>query len=456
MKEEHTRRFEMNKAIAKRTARWSILVLMILTWVLPAQAAIQGVTGTQFNLVAREGHVSTPDGGSLYSWGYALEGGLMQYPGPTLIVNQGAAVTVTLKNELPQPAGNVSIVFPGHAVTATGGVAGAMTQEAPPDGATAVTYTFTAANPGTYTYYSGTRVDLQAEMGLVGAIIVRPSGFSHLHPTAYGNMDSAYQYEHLFVLGERDARIHQAVASGIYDIDTADYFPVYWFINGRCAPDTMLPDGAPWLPHQPYGSMAHTRPGEKVLLRLIGGGRDLHPFHHHGNNSLIIARDGRLLESAPGAGADLAVSDFTITVHPGGTVDALFQWTGEKLGWDIYGTGPEREHSCNGISVNDANPASEGFDPVTHEYCPDHGKPFPVFLPEQQDLTFGGQWSGSPFLGGADALPPGQGGMNPNSGYFFMWHSHNEKEMTNFDVFPGGLMTHVVIEPPGTPMNGGH
>jgi len=25
-------------------------------------------------------------------------------------------------------------------------------------------------------------------------------------------------------------------------------------------------------------------------------------------------------------------------------------------------------------------------------------------------------------------------------------HSHNEKEMTNNDIFPGGMMTHVVIE----------
>ena len=30
-----------------------------------------GVTGTSFNLIARAGYVSTPDGGSLYSWGYA-------------------------------------------------------------------------------------------------------------------------------------------------------------------------------------------------------------------------------------------------------------------------------------------------------------------------------------------------------------------------------------------------
>jgi FtsP/CotA-like multicopper oxidase with cupredoxin domain len=436
----------MNKAVAKRVAMGSVLVLMLLAGVLPAQAAIPGVTGTQFNLVAREGFVSAPDGGSIYSWGYAVETGSMQYPGPTLILNQGATITVTLKNELPAPAGNVSIVFPGQVVTATGGVAGTMTREAPPDGVTTVTYTFTATNAGTYTYNSGTRTDLQVEMGLVGAIIVRPTGFDHMNPRAYGHDGTMYHYEHLFLLTEMDARIHQAVASGIYTVDTADFFPVYWFINGRCAPDTMLADGVPWLPSQPYGAMAMTRPGEKVLLRVIGGGRDLHPFHHHGNNSLIIARDGRLLESAPGAGPDLAVSDFTISMTPGSTVDALFVWTGEKLGWDIYG---DRVHDC--VDGNGDN-----FDDTTHEYCPDHGKPFPVTLPEQQEITFGGQWSGSPYLGGVDALPPGQGGLNPNGGYFFMWHSHNEKEMTNNDIFPGGMMTHVVIEPPGTPIDGGH
>ena len=446
----------MNKAVAKRVAMGSVFVLMLLAGVLPAQAAIPGETGTQFNLVAKEGFVSAPDGGSIYSWGYALDNGLMQYPGPTLILNQGDVITVTLKNELPQPAGNVSIVFPGHLVTAAGGAAGAMTQEAPPDGVTAVTYTFTATNAGTYTYYSGTRPDLQVEMGLVGAIIVRPAGFDHMNPRAYAHDGTQYRYEHLFLLTEMDPRTHQAVASGIYTVDTANFFPVYWFINGRCAPDTMLPDNVPWLPNQPYGAMARTVPGEKVLLRVIGGGRDLHPFHHHGNNSLIIARDGRLLESAPGTGPDLAVSDFTISSVPGATVDALFMWTGEKLGWDVYGTGIEYEHSCNGISVNDPNPVSDGFDPVTKEYCPDHGKPFPVILPEQQEVTFGGQFSGSPFLGVVDALPPGQGGLNPNGGFFFMWHSHNEKELTNNDIFPGGMMTHIVIEPPGTQIDGGH
>ncbi len=33
-----------------------------------------------------------------------------------------------------------------------------------------------------------------------------------------------------------------------------------------------------------------------------------------------------------------------------------------------------------------------------------------------------------------------------------MWHSHAEKELTNFDIFPGGMMSMMVVEPPGTPI----
>ena len=100
-----------------------------------------------------------------------------------------------------------------------------------------------------------------------------------------------------------------------------------------------------------------------------------------------------------------------------------------KLGWDIYGHSPG--------------------DPIEpNEYAPDHGKPFPVIMPTNQDLTFGLWYSGSPFLGALGTLPPGEGGFNPNGGFFFMWHSHNEKEITNNDIFPGGLMTMIVIEHP--------
>ena len=61
-------------------------------------------------------------------------------------------------------------------------------------------------------------------------------------------------------------------------------------------------------------------------------------------------------------------------------------------------------------------------------------------LPGVQELTLGGWWSGSPFLGDTGDLPPGEGGLNPNGGFSFMWHSHTEKELTNYDIFPGGML----------------
>ena len=82
----------------------------------------------------------------------------------------------------------------------------------------------------------------------------------------------------------------------------------------------------------------------------------------------------------------------------------------------------------------------------------DHGKPIPVLLPNNLDQVVGGFYSGSPFLGVAGALPVGEGGLNPNSGYVFMWHSHTERELVNFDIFPGGMMTMLVVEPASVPV----
>ena len=65
-------------------------------------------------------------------------------------------------------------------------------------------------------------------------------------------------------------------------------------------------------------------------------------------------------------------------------------------------------------------------------------------------LAFGGFYSGSPYLGALGSLPPGEGGLNPNAGFSYMWHSHTEREMVNNDVFPGGMMTMLIIEAVGT------
>ena len=407
-----------------------------------AWAAVSGITGPTFDLTAKVDYISTGDGNSLMNWGYADGNGTMQYPGPTLIVNQGDTVTVNLTNNLPV---TVSIVFPGQSnVSTTGGTPGLLTAEAAPN--TSVSYSFVATNPGTYMYHSGTNAAVQVEMGLFGALIVR-SGTPN---QAYNHVNTTYDREFLFVLSEMDKRVHEQIATmsitnQVNDtttraIDMTNYHATLWFINGRNAPDSLFADGAPWLPTQPYGSMVRIHPGDRTLIRLIGGGRDLHPFHTHGQHALQIAQNGRLLQSAPGMGPDLARLDYTLRTVPGETYDAIYTWTGKDLGWDIYGTDADgHPHTCT--------PDVNGYDTTTREWCADHNKPIPVSLPQQQDLAFGGFWSGSPYMGVFGALPPGEGGLNPNAGFTFMWHSHNEVELTNDDIFPGGLMTMCIVEP---------
>ncbi|MCU1276994.1 MAG: hypothetical protein JWM53_540 [bacterium] len=428
-----------------------------------------GAAAATFALVAAPNVVSTSDGDSMYMWLYGLGAGQAQYPGPTFIVNQGDVVTITLTSQLPVAT---SIVFPGQSVTATGGAGtapGLLTQEVLPSSGGSVSYTFTATNPGTYLYQSGTRPDLQIEMGLVGAIVVRPTGFSDAVACtsstatcrkAYGDLSTAYDREYLFLLTDADPLIHQQVAfassaevaAGFPSVDMTTRHAVDWFINGRNFPDTVSMANAAWLPTQPYNAFPRMHPGEKVLMRLVGGGHDLHPFHTHGQNHLVIARDGRVLGSnvlsAANPVADLAVSDYTTTAVPGETVDALWgPWTGARLGWDIYGTAEINPHACS--------PDTTGFDPGTHEYCADHGKPIPVTLPSESYTAFGQFFGGTPYLGVPGTLPPlNPDGtvhvqQNPQAGLGFMWHSHSERELTTNDIFIGGMATMALVLPVG-------
>jgi FtsP/CotA-like multicopper oxidase with cupredoxin domain len=412
---------------------------------------VDGISGTPgnlgrtFRLTAQEGHIHTGEGSLVYVWSLAANGGPMQYPAPTLIVNQGENVVVVVSNTLPFP---VSLVFPGHTITPPwplGGAPGVLTREAPAMvGATpgTVTYRFAATNPGTYIYNSGTRPDLQIAMGIVGTIIVRPTGFnaaSAANRRAYATADSAFDHEYLFLLTEMDPILHDEVERlrrawngvGVFNpaVDTTTHFANYWFINGRTAPDTMMIPFSKALPNQPYDSMPMMHPGQKMLMRVVGGGRDAHPFHHHANHALNIARNGRLLQSSSAAtGADLAYSTFTIPAYPGETTDAIFTWTGAGLGWDMYGHAP-------------GDPLRAGEDPA------DHGKPFPVTLPAEADMDFGAWYGGSPFLGAPGSLPPNRGGFDPTGSFVYMWHSHAEREIVNNNVFPGGMLTMLFIEP---------
>ena len=345
---------------------------------------------------------------------------------------------------MPDP---VSIVVAGHDVAAVcvpvaACTDGLVTKSA--DVTEEVSYTFTASEPGTYPYHSldGANPGLHAEMGLQGVLIVRAADAN----TAYGNnTETQYDQEFLYLLTEIDPDIHFQMERGhIGHFTQSDRSAKIWFVNGRVFPDLFQGHYNSLFPHQPYQALSLAYPHDRVLVRAVNLGHDSHPFHFHGENLRFIARDGRVISSGATAGgrliADLGRSDNTLNSAPKQAVDMIWTWTGKDLGWDIYGH--DTGHICT--------PDTDGFSTSDHpgEWCADHNEPFPVDLPGAQDLTLGGWWSGSPFLGDTGDLPPGEGGLNPFGGYFLVWHSHAEKELTTFDIFPGGSLSTVVILPP--------
>ncbi|RMG90445.1 MAG: copper oxidase [Chloroflexi bacterium] len=373
--------------------------------------------GPTFDLRTTDGYTSTPDGNSLYYWGFANMndglGGAFQQPGPVLCVNEGDTVVINLQNDLTEP---VSIVFPGQeGVTATGGVPGLLTAEAPPGGS--VTYTFVATAPGTYLYESGTEPHKQVQMGLFGALVVRPAmgaNFAYNDPTTEFNPDREY----LLLIHDVDPELHYAVEHGLpYDVTTMH--DRYWTINGRSFPDTIAPNFAPWLPNQPYGALVRIEPYDATnnplpaLVRYANAGMVNHPFHPHGNNLTIIGRDGRLLRGPNGE--NTSFESFTTTVGSGQTFDLLAQW------FDV-------------------------------EAWNQNNNPIPVQLPGLYNLvtkdgaTF---YSGSPYLGQKGDLLVGNTSYNECGEFYFPWHSHALNEFQNFDEGFGGLATLWRIDPPG-------
>jgi FtsP/CotA-like multicopper oxidase with cupredoxin domain len=515
-----------------------VVALAALLFAASAHAAAPGITGTAFSLNAGEAWSSQPDGVLVYSWGYGCTGGTpgtatfapatvvgavcpaVQFPGPTLIVTEKVSFTVTLTNSLPAPAGNTSILFPGAStVTFAGGVAGLLTQESTQ--ASAVTYTVTYSHPGTFEYYSGTQPDLQIEMGLFGAVIVRPSttqtgpGCTALNSypagrvdyrqavSAYDSPKSCYDREYLTQWSEIDPKIHRQVEDQVkmivshcagqaatltcptaLNVVTEPYHPNYFLINGRSMPDNMDANYAPNYPNQPYNANPHMHPGELVLVRYMGQGHWQHPFHEHGNHVRVLGRDGNLLLSQTDATQLAGRMEFNTDTTPGQADEGIFYWSGKGLGWDIFAH--TATNAGNPTCTPDANgyyTTASGATPVSYnaagnyaagsqnyyEWCADHNHPLeanpvgavggggPMTLPDPLIVTNGLWYNGTPYLGpdavlrsrGPSPLPPGSPSQNPTaeSGIAFMWHSHNEREITTNDVFPGGMLQMMLVDP---------
>ena len=417
-----------------------------------------------FLLTAKTGFITSSDSNAFFMWGYSNGNGAFQHPGPIFCVETGDHVTITLKNTLPVAT---SLQFPGmkdvkangapsDPVFDAGGHLVSLAPEAAAGGA--MTYSFTANDAGSFLYESATDPGFQVQMGLFGAILVRP----HVAPAdqatlanfvttalagnatttaaaladdpalAYGDMahidlNAVYSrnHEYLMLLSELDPDLHAAVEQGT--VDSSDDWPHpyrahYFLINGRTFPDNISPNGAAWLPSQPYGAMAHVLPYEvktdtvhdaaanplPALIHYLSVGVEPYPMHPHSNHEKVIIQDGAPMKDGA---VDLSAEHFAAVINPGATADATFIWTNVE------------------------------------DYSDTSGSRVPVPVHNGLNLTEGEYWNGTPYLGTQFQLNPGINSVNECGEYYHVVHSHNLPQATNYGATFGGMLSLIRVDP---------
>jgi FtsP/CotA-like multicopper oxidase with cupredoxin domain len=181
------------------------------------------------------------------------------------------------------------------------------------------------------------------QMGMTGIVFVRPlqdgaslNGFTKF---AYNDGDGSTGYHRHFAIllnevwknfhdGDRD--IQESIAT--------DYNPQWFTLNGRCYPQTVLPNDDPSLPanlrigthnanydttdySQPNSALIQVNPGERVLLRLANLGYQQHAMQLPGIPMHVIGQDASLLRNGT---VDTSYWTNTLYIGPGEARDVLF------------------------------------------------------------------------------------------------------------------------------------
>lgn len=187
-------------------------------------------------------------------------------PGPEIRVTEGDKVRIIVHNEMSQSTG-----IHWHGVIVPNNMDGVPYITQPPiKPGESFTYEFTAKNSGSHMYHSHHNALEQVTKGLLGAFIIDRKDPSK---------DPQYDAEYTIILN--DAGIGMT-------------------INGRSFPYT-----------QPIVAQL----GDKIRIRYMNEGLQIHPMHLHGLEQIVFAKDGWKLP--------LPYTCDTVNVAPGERFDVL-------------------------------------------------------------------------------------------------------------------------------------
>jgi FtsP/CotA-like multicopper oxidase with cupredoxin domain len=323
--------------------------------------AARGAT-TTLALAATDGYASVPgrEGNPLYIFGFipvspsatvteliSTYKGHAQTTAPTLDFKQEVDVKITLTNlglvQRPDLTDSHTIHWHGFDLPSP-------LNDGVPEVSVAVpiakqlTYFYRPHREGTYMYHCHFEDVEHVQMGMTGMVFVRPvqdgtsiGGFSKF---AYNDGDGSTGYNRHFAIllnefwknfhdGDRD--IQESIAT--------DYDPQWFILNGRCYPQTILPNDSPSLPaamriatpnanyggavdySQPNSALIQVNPGDRVLLRLANLGYQQHAMQLPGIPMRVVGQDASLLRNGS---TDMSYRTNTLYLGPGEARDVLF------------------------------------------------------------------------------------------------------------------------------------
>lgn len=259
-------------------------------------------------------HTINGDGGEVISvWGYTTSNGAApMIPGPLLETTQGQSISVEVVNNNNR---NHNFVIQG-VTSDTGSIAPGSSK----------TYTFTPNKGGVFFYRDTLNSNVNREMGLQGALIVRSNSANRVWDNG-----PSYNIERLWVLADMDTPNWNDRASAGNNVSTGSYRPNVFMINGMGGFDGM---------HDP-NTVLEGNSGQVGVVRIVNAGQFDQSLHWHGNHFRVISRNGNHLNN-------FEWQD-TINVKGGQTMMVLYQLRGGIFPMHVHTAQME---TSNGVYLN--------------------------------------------------------------------------------------------------------
>ena len=354
--------------------------------------------------------------------------GCAQLPAPIIDVNQGDNVFITLRN-----IGNSNPLAPidPHTIHLHG-VHATTQNDGFPESSWELgdfeegVYYFKAESPGTYMWHCHVEASEHVQMGMYGAMIIRPR--IHKWKSVFGGFwNDRFDREYIVLLSDVDTAGHKFIEVGAPDppdpdaYSFADFQADAWLVNGRAFPDTVMPATDPPAGCEPECNPAFSGPptgylegsnnkvtyeplvtaglGQRILLRVINMGYRAVPWHVHGWHFRAVGKDARPIKRIAQS------EEFTLNIGSGETYDLIIHATDRTL------VGKYKSASNFYGSVNDI-------------------------------ATVLGSYPG-----GTPGVPPSSAMDGNTKDYWFPMHSHDDFTVTNFGEYPGGQLSIIHVAP---------